>query len=110
MLSTSASDFPNWKQTEPSPLEEATAYRAEPAEPEPIGGSVETGRTNFRVKRKGSAQKGSCKNLFYEHRGRHGTFVEPKAIRGQFVDWWANRKTDCNETPGTFAELRGRYF
>ena len=57
-----------------------------------------------------SAQKGFCKHLFYYHRGRRGTFVEPKAIRGQFVEWWASRKTDCNEIPETFAELRGRYF
>ena len=40
----------------------------------------------------------------------HRTFVEPKAIRGQFVEWWASRRTDCNEILETFAELRGRYF
>ena len=45
-------------------------------------------RSLFRGKRKGSAQKGFCKNLFYSQRGRRGrgTFVEPKAIRGQFVE------------------------
>ena len=41
---------------------------------------------------------------------RRGTFVEPKAIRGQFVEWWASRRTDCNEIPETLAGLRGRYF
>ena len=38
------------------------------------------------------------------------TFVEPKAVRGQFVEWWASRRTDCNEIPEIFAELRGRNF
>ena len=38
-------------------------------------------------KANGRVVRGFCKNLFYKRRGRRVTFVEPKAVRGQFVEW-----------------------